>query len=281
MITCARVRGALAFALGLSLLAALPAPTRAAPRQMLLQSPGLQASLASYIDGLDADYGVSVVDLSNGGIVAVNDEESFPTASMYKLLVMYRVFQAYDAGTLSPDDQLTITEDDMAAGEWEFSPGDQLTVGDALNKMITVSSNAAAYALVDALGGWPVVISAAGDLGMTDTVFTDDFHGTPNDFAHFFHLLAERALVSPAASDQMLDLLVQQTENDRIPALLPQGIPIAHKTGELDGVRNDGGIVRCPGESYIIVIMSKNGDPAEEVPAEAQISKMVFDHYCS
>jgi beta-lactamase class A len=78
----------------------------------------------------------------------------------------------------------------------------------------------------------------------------------------------------------MFDLLVQQTSNDRLPAMLPAGVIVAHKTGELPGVRNDGGIVRCPGESYIIVVMSRDGDPDEEVEAEANISQMVYDALC-
>lgn len=68
----------------------------------------------------------------------------------------------------------------------------------------------------------------------------------------------------------MLDLLRNQGINDRIPALLPDGVSVAHKTGELPGVRNDGGIVRCGREQYIVVLMSRVGVVGEEVPAEAE-----------
>ncbi len=50
-------------------------------------------------------------------------------------------------------------------------------------------------------------------------------------------------LASPTASAQMLNLSDNQNVNDRIPALLPDGVSVAHKTGELPGVRDDGGIV--------------------------------------
>jgi len=246
------------------------------------QSSTLQSSIEQYLSGYDADYGVYVLDLDNGTRVDVDGEATFHTASMYKLLVMYRVFQAFDQGTLSPDEQITIAADDLDPDNPEaaFSIGDTTTVADALNQMITVSDNAAAFALTRAVGGWPNVISAAGELGMDHTVFTDDFYGTPEDFAHFFQLLAERQLVSPTASDQMLALLAQQTVNDRLPALLPADASVAHKTGELPGVRNDGGIVHCGSESFVVVMMSKNGDPDTEVATEAQMSRMIYDQLC-
>ncbi len=244
--------------------------------------PTLQKGLEAYVDGLDASYGVAVVNLTDGRSVFINDTDSFPTASLYKLLVMYRVFQSVDNGDLSLDDQLTIQPDDLRAGDPDvaFAAGDTTTIGYALDRMITVSSNAAAYALVRAVGGWYRVITAADALGMSDTVFTDDFWSTPNDIAHFLHLLASHSLVSPSASDQMMDLLLNQQVSDRIPSLLPADATVAHKTGELPGVRHDAGIVRCPGAEYIIVTMSREGDPAEEVPVEARISRMVYDEYC-
>src|SRR5262249_45206197 len=133
----------LAAFLSLSLLAALPTAASATGVPAPPASWSLQTELEQYVANLNAVYGVSVVNLANGNVVAVNGEESFPTASMYKLLVMYRVLQAVDAGRLSLDDQITITDRDMAAGDWVYSPGDTPTVGDALNRMITVSSNSA------------------------------------------------------------------------------------------------------------------------------------------
>ncbi|HEX5416052.1 MAG TPA: serine hydrolase [Chloroflexota bacterium] len=243
---------------------------------------GLQSSLEQYLAGKNADYGVYVLDLDDSSRVDINGEDSFPTASMYKLLVLYRVAQAIDRGALSPDQTITITDDDLdpANPEIAYSAGDTPTVADALDQMITVSDNGAAFALTRAVGGWSWVASAAPELGMDNTVFTDDFYSTPQDFAHFFRLLANRQLVSPAATDLMISLLENQTVDDRIPALLPGDTWVAHKTGELPEVRNDGGIVRCASQSYVVVMMSKNGDPDEEIPAEAQMSGMIYNQIC-
>ena len=259
------VRAALPLLLGVLLLATPPA-TDAAPRNTApANNAELQAELDAYMSGLDGTYGVSVVSLSDGSGVFVNDETLFPAASMYKLLVMYRAFQAIDGGYLSPDDTLTIRAGGFGGGaDAIFAPGDAVSVMYALDAMITQSSNAAAWALTRSVGGWGVVASAAGELGMNSTYLSGaDFFSTPNDMAHFFRQLAQRSLVSPSASEQMIDLLLAQASDDRLPALLPAGAQVAHKTGELPGVRNDGGIVRGTGGRYVIVVMSKQGDPGE------------------
>lgn len=241
---------------------------------------GLQAELEGYISGLSGTYGVAAINLSDGSGVFVNSETTFPTASMYKLLVMYRVFEAMGNGTLSPNDTLTITAEDFAGGsDGSYSPGDVVSVEYALDAMITESSNAAAYALTRAVGGWDVVTTAADELGMYSTGMDGDFFSTPADMAHFFQLLAERSLVGPSASEQMIDLLMGQMANDRLPALLPDDARVAHKTGELPGVRNDGGIIEGPGGRYVIVVMGYQADPDEAIEAEAEISRMVYEAF--
>ncbi len=257
-------------------------PTGSEARTLAPQDdPQLESKIGDYLSGLGASYGVAAVNLSDGRSAFVNADTGFPTASMYKLLVMYRVFQAVDQGSLSMDDQVTIQDADLAqVDSTDLWAGDTMTVAGALGNMITVSSNASAWALTRLVGGWGQVTSAAEELGMSSTYLDgQDFWSTPGDMAHFFRLLAGRSLVSDATSGQMIDLLLQQTANDRIPALLPDGVQVAHKTGELEGVRNDGGIISGPSGNYVIVVMSQSGDTSEQVQAEAEISRMVYAHY--
>lgn len=247
------------------------------------EDPELESQIRNYLDSLDAIYGVAAISLDDGRAAFVNADEAFPTASLYKLLVMYRVLEAVDRGDLAMGTELTVlTADVTQEDSTSLSPGDVVTVSDALDCMVTLSSNTAAWVLTRAVGGWGVVSSAANDLGMSSTYLAgEDYWSTPSDIAHFLRLLANRALVSQWASDQMIDLLLRQTSNDRLPAYLPDSAQVAHKTGELEGVRNDAGIVRGPGGRYVIVVMSRGGDPAEQVPAEARISRMVYDRYGS
>ncbi len=242
----------------------------------------LERELSSHISNQDGTFGMAVINLTDGRGAMVNADARFPAASLYKLLVMYRVYQAMDRGTLHPNDTITIQDEDVFQDEPDggFLPGDTPTIQQAVEAMITISSNAAALALTREIGGAPSVDAAARELGMTNTETVDDgLMTTPADIAHFLHLLANQSLVSQQASLEMLNLLLQQTVNDRIPALLPAETAVAHKTGELDDTRNDAGIVYGTGGRYVIVVMSMGGTPDDEAQAEAELSKIVYERY--
>jgi beta-lactamase class A len=77
------------------------------------------------------------------------------------------------------------------------------------------------------------------------------------DIAHFFSELANGRLVNAEASDGMRRILAQQQINDRIPYLLPPGTACAHKTGNLDQVNHDAGIVAGQRGDTITVLLSQ------------------------
>lgn len=241
----------------------------------------LQSELQSYVADLGGTYGVVALSSDEGRLVSINADDIFPSASMYKLLVMYRILQAVENGELSLGDTITITEADTMEntedeGLWE---GTSLSVADALHAMIAYSSNSAAYALTRRVGGWSEVFAVPQQLGMADTYFDEQFWSSPSDMQLFFELLAEGALISGDASEYMTNLLLAQAKNDRLPAILPSDAEVAHKTGELPGVRNDGGIIRGPSGRYVIVVMSSQADPSEAIEAAAEISRRVYEAY--
>jgi beta-lactamase class A len=68
-------------------------------------------------------------------------------------------------------------------------------------------------------------------------------------------------VASPASCRHMIDILLRQEDRDKIARGLPPGVPLANKTGEIDGVRNDIGIVDPYGNApYIIAVLTKDLD---------------------
>jgi beta-lactamase class A len=241
----------------------------------------LQSEIEDYLADLQGTYGIAIQNLDDGRIVRVNADAELEAASMYKLLVMYRVFHRIELGDLRLDDIITIQEPDTreSVAAHDLAPGESVTVEEALESMISLSSNSAAYALSRTVGGWGAIDGAAREIGMIHTHWDDGYWSTPDDMMRLFEALADRRLVSRDASNRMVELLLEQNINDRIPALLPQGVRVAHKTGELDNVRNDGGIVSTPRGRYIIIVMSYDVDPAEATEAIAEISRLVYERY--
>jgi beta-lactamase class A len=232
-----------------------------------------------YLADREGHFGVAIHDLDDGSTAGVAATERFRIASLYKLLVMYRVMSEVESGRLSFEEPLVISAEDAVEGEPEggLSPGQRVTVREALDKMITISSNVASYALARTVGGWEAIRSVPAELELRDTGFDDYWWSTPNDVMRFFRLLAERELVSPAASDEMTALLERQTRNDRIPAKLPSGVRVAHKTGELEGVRNDAALISGPGVRYLLVVLTRDTEPAEAIESTAELSRLVYD----
>jgi len=241
----------------------------------------LTGRLAERLDGLEGDYGVAAYNLTTGQAVAIRADEFFPSASLYKLLIMQTVYRAVQDGKLSLADPVSVNLNDVEDGEpaGGLFPGDTVTVAEALNKMITISSNNAAYALLSKVGGWPVVAQQAAALGLGNTTFGKCIFTTPADVLRLLDLMAAGRLVSPDASTAMLNTLLQQQVNDRLPKGLPEGTLIAHKTGELPGVRNDAGVVYAPGGPYLIVVLSQHVDEDEATQAISEISRIVYQHY--
>lgn len=263
---------------------ASPTPSRATPTATQPSAPvraSLSEELRAYVAGLDGTYGIMVRDFGGGQGVEINSGHVFPTASLYKVLVMYRIYDYLEQKKVSLSDKVTLQPDDLVErDEWDHvAAGDRFTVADAVERMITQSSNPAAYSLARLTGGWNPVLAAAATLGMKDTAWDGkDFVSTPTDMLHFFELLSSRSLISPKASEQMTNVLLRQKINDRIPAGLPAGTRVAHKTGELATVRNDAGIVFAPAGPYAIVMMAEGVNPTAASKAEAKISRIVYDH---
>jgi hypothetical protein len=146
--------------------------------------------------------------------------------------------------------------------------------------MITRSDNATANLLADRLG-WANVNNTMQELGMRETRQVGDRITTsPRDLLHLLELLALGRGPSTAASTEMVELLLAQKVNDRLPAQLPRDTPVAHKTGNLDGVVHDVGIVYSPDATYAIALLSEETpDVGQVTQAEAALSRAVYDYF--
>lgn len=198
------------------------------------------------------------------------EEGPMVSASLIKLPVMAAVYERLEQGTL-----------------------DRESCESFLGPMITISDNSSANALVRLLGdgdeeaGMAAVNDWCRRNGLESTrmnrLMLQD-NGLQNytsaaDCARLLAMIYRGDCVSPAASREMLDLLLLQRVNDRIPAQLPEGTPVAHKTGDLVGLCwADVGIVFSPGGDYILCVIS-DGTASEfdAKTAAAALSRQIYD----
>ena len=251
-----------------------------APRPAAASAADLVQQLDTLSEEFPGGVGLYIGDPANGKVLYTKDAaEPIITASLYKLGVLLEAERRIEAGELRYDDVITIEEEDVME-DGSFEPvGTALTVDQALERMITVSDNGPAQALWRILG--PANINAT-----LEKVGIADFHvaldheednvATPRAIGTFFTMLAQKTLVSAAASDRMLARLERQEINDRLPASLPDGVVIAHKTGNLPGLVHDAGIIFTPSGPRVVVAMTWEADAADADAFIANIGSLVY-----
>ena len=211
-------------------------------------------------------------------VFAFNDDVVFPTASTIKTLIMTTAYveQERNPGTLRH--RITTHRSELIGGSDFMATqpdGARLSVYELIVPMITLSDNTASNYLISYFG-MPRINAVGASLGMTKThlerhfmdfaaiVQHNDNTTTPADMSKLLFAIASGAregtatVCSPEHCKAMVGIMLGQTDRDKIPAGLPPGVPVAHKTGELDGSRSDVAIVEPFGDSpYILVLYSK------------------------
>jgi beta-lactamase class A len=144
--------------------------------------------------------------------------------------------------------------------------------------MITVSDNDAAQLLLFRLGPETINDTMA-SLGFTHTRVDYDTSTTPEEILQLYQLIMTGRAVDEDSSLEMLQTLAAQRINDRIPQGLPDGITVAHKTGNLPLLTHDAGVVFAPYGPFIIVVMTE--DMSEDVAVEMiqEITWYVYNYF--
>ena len=151
--------------------------------------------------------------------------------------------------------------------------------------MITVSDNTSSALLVRNLGPDNInsfMQSNGLDHSILDWSGIGDNLTTPLDVMHLLELIATSKLVDAESSEQMLNLLLDQQINDRIPVDLPPEARVAHKTGDLDALLHDAGIIYGPSGPFVIVLMSSNlSSQSEALDNMPLLARKVYDYFNS
>jgi beta-lactamase class A len=224
----------------------------------------VQNTLSQFAASAGAPYGIVVINLKDGATANVNANNSFISASLYKLFVALAVYKGIDSGSINSGG---------ATGH-----GVNTSVADCLNNMITWSDNTCGVAL-GSLIGWERQNASMHNAGYTSTFLqsNDDEKTSAGDVALLLKRLYDGTLLSPNSTQAFIGLLTAQQINDRLPVGLPAGVKIAHKTGDLDGYVHDAGIVYGKSGDYVIAAMSGPWATPGNAPSSfASLSSKVY-----
>lgn len=251
-------------------------PTAAAPDSTL------ETQLQALVSAHRGKVALYAIDLKSGATVAIDADTPVPTASVIKLTILFEALKQLQAGSVHLADPIVLTKADQVIGSGVLRLFDTplpLTFKDALALMIDLSDNTATNLAIDHLGLQNIDNRIAW-MGLRNTwlykkVFTPPVGAMPADQPKFglgkttaremasvmqrfaeCNLNAAGAPATPAADRQWCDLalgmLKDQFDRDDIPRFLNPSLTVANKTGALDDVRNDVGIVYAPNGPIII-----------------------------
>lgn len=250
--------------------------------------------------------GIAYYDLSSGTTWLHDEDEVFHAASTMKVPVMMALFRAMEEGRLSLDQPVTITNEFVSIYDGStFSipsdqdsdsdlynhVGQQLPLEELIRRMIVRSSNLATNIVIQLVGA-DHVMSVMRKIGAEDMKVlrgVEDIkayrNGMNNTATAHDLMVVLREIASRAASpeqtpaDAMIDILAQQEFNEGIPAGLPPGTKVAHKTGSITDIYHDAAIVYPQdGRAYVLVVLTEGATDDEASKTVGAISRLFWEH---
>ena len=249
---------------------------------------------------------VSYRDLQTAERLDLSADTVFHAASTMKVPVMIEVLRRAQAGAFSLDQEILLVN--QFASLADGSPfslnmaddgdsvlyaqvGERVKIRELLQRMIVRSSNLATNQLIELVGAANVTATAhslgagrisvlrgvedqkAFDRGMINTT-------TSADLATLLEGIEKGTVLSSDNSGVMREILLAQEFNEKIPAGLPPGTRVAHKTGEITAVSHDAAIVYPPGRKpYVLVVLTKGlRESSASSTLIADISRIVWNH---
>jgi beta-lactamase class A len=280
----------------------------------VLLSPGLACGQTLTIDAKSsatieerirksgADVAIAFRTLDGHTAYSFHDGESFHAASTMKIPVMIELFHQARQAKLRLDDPLLIKNEfhSLADGSiYTLDPaddsetdlykaaGETRTLRQLCEMMVTVSSNLATNLLIEKLGVDNIratVDSLRADgmnvmRGVEDNkAFAKGLNNTTSarGLQRLLEAIAHGEAVDQESSRQMIEILERQKFNEGIPAGLPPGTRVAHKTGEITKIHHDAAIVFAPKPFVLVLLVRGLADTKESAALMADITRLLY-----
>lgn len=250
----------------------------------------LEQRIAMLAEGSRGRIGVAAIDLSTGQSVSVLGDQAFPMASTSKIAIVATYLAMVDQGRAS------------LTSEYPLRSGQYLTALELIDLTITRSSNPATDALLAAVGGVQPVNAWARRAGIEEFNLTRDIatlvrddgqvdpamhidlrdSSTPRAMVELLSGIYQGRWLSAESRAVIVDAMERcRTGPNRIPALMPDDVTVAHKTGSLNNTSSDIGIITAPdGRAIVVAIyVTGQGSRSNREARIASIARAIYDGY--
>lgn len=252
-------------------------------------------------------FAMAFRNVQTGETLLFNEQETFHAASTMKTPVMIELYKQAADRKFSLSDSVTIRNEfksivdgslyslnagDDSQQELYTQIGARRTVYDLMYQMIIMSSNLATNLLIEMVDGKNVTKTMR-ELGAAkiqvlrgvedNKAYAQGLNNTTTayDLMLIYDKMAKDEIGNATVCSAMINILLDQKFNEIIPARLPADVKVAHKTGSINGVQHDSGIVFLPdGKKYVLVLLSRKlEDEKAAISAMARVSEMVYRYF--
>lgn len=261
-----------------------------------------QSQIEKRIADSHADVAVAFRTLDNNAEFFYRADDTFHAASTMKIPVMIELFHQVKEGKLLLADKIPVHNEfhsivdgspfklnpaDDSETDLYKAEGQTRTLSELCELMITVSSNLATNLIVEKLAveniraevkslnadGMHVLRGVedqkAFDKGLNNTT-------TARGLQILLTAIAEGKAVDADSSRQMIEILERQKFNEGIPAGLPPGTKVAHKTGELTKLHHDAAIVYAPRPFVLVILVRGLADIKDSSALMSDITGILY-----
>lgn len=250
-------------------------------------------------DNIRLSVGVARLAGPNQGVMTfVGSSEPYPPASTIKMLLIATLMQQVDAGVLSLDQTTTVEQSDIVGGYGEIQNEpvpNEVTLERLAELTVTVSDNTATNVLVDVVG-YDAMQALADELDLETMQFGRKMFESPMPPQKENYINAEDTILllraiyngdflSEDSRRRIIAWMSAQTVKTKIAAGVPEGMPIAHKTGENASVTHDLGYLLWPESEVAVAIFAQSevSDDFDTVqaavnPVVAEVAGIIYEH---
>lgn len=217
------------------------------------------------------EVGISILNLKTGERQEINADHDFPSASTIKILILAALAEAVKAGHLSLDDTLGASPEIRLTGSGVLNWLDrdlQLTLRDHAWLMTAISDNSSSNVLMNAVG-IPEINALGKRLNVGATTMGRNFmdrnippgpaqnRATANGLVNILAAMYADEVGTPELAAWMRKCLEDQQHRDRLARHLPDGAEYAGKTGTVEGINHDCGVIWGENGTYAVAVLTQ------------------------
>lgn len=251
----------------------------------------------TYFSNINCDYSLIFADVNNLDYFGISNYSNnikntkSPSVSVIKIFIMIEAYNQANKGIINLESTIILQENMKVGGSGILSSkpnGIAVTINELIYLTMTESDNTATNILIDILG-MDNINTKIKALGCTNTELNREMMDTESismgidNYTSVYDLyltlmqLYNNKCINEFYDNKIINIMKCAKSTTKIPNLLPDDVLVAHKTGELIGIKTDSGIIFTKYGDYILCILTQNGSNGSEIEAIRGISKNIYD----